>query len=237
MFTWARAVVGDELLDPALRERMFTPQIENYGYGWRIDPGSEWGLPEEVEVISHGGSLSGYRASIVLLDRGRYTIVALGNSGTSRSPAVAQNIARFLYGQELAPVNILGTAVAWRMVRDGREAAAAFFERQREAGFPDYFNNDFAFYAWAEDFAELEPALGLALSELGLRAHPESAMLQLGVAMNQRAAGRAAEARAAAERALELAQADDGTPGFVEEHARELLEELAADAVPPAVGE
>lgn len=237
LFRWARSIVGSELLDPSFRDRMFTPHAENYGYGWRIDSGDTLGLPEEVEVISHGGSLSGYRASIVLLDRGRYTLVALGNSSTSRSGAVTTAIAGLLHGVAPGPVNILGTAVAWRMVRDGSNVATAFFRQQQAAAFPDYLNNDFAFYTFAEQFADNErPDYGLVLAQLGLEAHPESAMLHLGLAVNQRALAEPAAARASAQKALALA-AEGDAPGFVAEHARELLEELEAEALPAAVGE
>ena len=230
LFKWSRAVVSDELLAPELRERMFTPQMDDYGYGWRIHAGEEWQLPEEVEVISHGGSLSGYQASIVIIDRGRYTIAVLGNSSSSRSGAVAQEIARVLYGEVPGPANILGTAVAWTLVRDGVDAGRSMFEREKKNGFPNYHNNDFAFYAYAEQFAELErPDLGSALAELGLEAHPESPMLHLGLALNHRAAGRNEAAIASAEKALALIEAGGDDAGFVGEDARELIEELAAE--------
>lgn len=238
LFRWARAIVSDELLEPSYRERMFTPQIANYGYGWSIESGDSIGISEGVEVISHGGSLSGYQASIMILDRGRYTLIALGNSDTSRSSALTAAVAQLLWGRDPDPVNVLGTAVAWRMVRDGKEVATNFFRQQKEADFPDYFNNDFAFYAYGETFAKLErPDFGLAIVNLGLEAHPESPMLHLGLAVNQRLEGDSSAARAAAEEALRLVAAGGEDAGFVEEHARELLSELEAEELPMAVGE
>ena len=232
LFRWARAIVGDQLLDPALRERMFTPHAANYGYGWRIDSGENLGLPEEVEVIAHGGSLSGYRASIVLLDRGRYTLIALGNSDASRSGAVTTSIAQLLHGKDPDPVNILGTAVAWRMVRDGQDVAAAFFRKQKAAGFPDYLNNDFAFYNYSDELAQLGRAdLGLSLAELGLESHPDSAMLHLALAVSRHSLGETGAARAAARKALALLT-ENTAPGFVEEEVRELLEELEGEGRP-----
>lgn len=232
---WARAVVGGELLTPALRDRMFTPHADGYGYGWRIESGEDWGLPAEVEVISHGGSLSGYRASIVLIDRGRYTIVALGNSESSLSQSVTQEIARVLHGVATDPPNILGTAIAWRMVREGSEAGRRLFAEQKAIDFTGYFNNDYAFYAYAETFSELErPDLGLVLAELGLEAHPDSPMLHLAAALNHRVAGELEAAVAAAEVALEKIAEGVDSPGFVEEEATELLEELKPALRPAA---
>ncbi len=231
LFRWARGVISDDLLSPELRERMFTAQIESYGYGWRIEPGGEYDLPEEVEVISHGGSLSGYRASILILDRGRYTVIALGNSSTSRSSAVTQEVAKFLHGEEPGAANILGTAVAWTMVRDGVEAARALFRREQAADFANYFNNDFAFYAYADEFADLGRSdLGLALAELGLEAHPESAMLRLGVATSHHQSGNMPAASAAAQEVLRLIEAGADVPGWVESEAREILDALKAAA-------
>jgi len=238
LFSWARAIVADEILQPIYRERMFTPQIANYGYGWRIDSGDSIGIPEEVEVISHGGSLSGYRASIMILDRGRYTLIALGNSDTSRSGALTAAVAELLWHKDPGPVNILGTAVAWRMVRDGEEVATSFFRQQKEAGFPDYLDNDFAFYTYAERFSELEhPDYGLTMANLGLEGHPESPMLHLGVALSQQAAGDSSAARTAAEEALRLVAAGGEDAGFVERAAKGLLEELDAEELPAAVNQ
>ncbi|MEM7351269.1 MAG: serine hydrolase domain-containing protein [Acidobacteriota bacterium] len=234
LFKWARAVVGSELLDPGLRDRMFTPHAGTYGYGWRIDSGEALGLPE-IELIAHGGSLAGYRASIVLVDRGRYTLVALGNSDSSRSGALTAAIGRLLFGLEQPPANILGTSVAWRMVRDGVDVGRQWFERHKEAGFPGYLNNDFAFYAYAERFWELErPDLGLALTELGQQAHPESPMLHLAAAESHRVAGNPKAALAAAEAALQGIADGVETPGFVAEDAQRLIDELQVELAPAA---
>ena len=45
LFRWARAVVSDELLRADLSGEDVHPQIANYGYGWRIDPGDSIGIP------------------------------------------------------------------------------------------------------------------------------------------------------------------------------------------------
>jgi hypothetical protein len=55
-------------------------------------------------------------------------------------------------------------------------------------------------------------------------------MLHLGLALNHRAAGRADAAVASAEKALALIEAGGDGAGFVETDARELIEELAAEA-------
>ncbi|MEM8962580.1 MAG: serine hydrolase [Acidobacteriota bacterium] len=236
LFHWARAAMGDELLEPAWRDQMFTPHAENYGYGWRIDSGDTLGLAEDVEVISHGGSLSGYKASIVILDRGRYTVIALGNSSAARSSALTQSIAQMLYDVDVDAANVLGTAVAWRMVRNGPDVATDFFREQQAAGFPDYVESDYAFYIYAERFADLGyPAYGQRLAELGLEAHPDSAQIVLGLAMNQHALGDSSQARANAEKSIKLAGEQDG-PDYVAEHAQELIEEIDK-AMPVAVGE
>jgi CubicO group peptidase (beta-lactamase class C family) len=237
LFRWARAIVGDELLEPTLRKRMFTPQSGSYGYGWRIEPGSSIGIAEEVEVISHGGSLSGYKASILILDRGRYTIIALGNSSTSRSGALTQGIARLLWEEEAGPANVFGTAVALHMVRDGIEAGRSFFNQQKEAGFADYAESEFAFYIYGDTFADLDrPDYGLALVNLGLEVHPDSAMLQLALAVNHHAAGESDAARAAAEEALRLTAEGGDNAAEIQSEARRLLSELEAEELKVAVG-
>ena len=62
-------------------------------------------------------------------------------------------------------------------------------------------------------------------------------MLHLGVALNQRQAGDAAAARAAADEALRLVADGGEDAGFVGEEARELIETLEAAELPVAVNE
>ena len=236
LFTWARALFTDKLLSEKYRDLMFTRQAENYGYGWSIRSGDDLGLDEEIEVIGHGGSLSGYKASIMMLERGKYTIISLGNSSTSRSASVTEGIARLLYGVEPDPANILGTAVAWRMAQDGVEVGRTFFARQEARGFPDYLNNDFAFAVYAENFAgEYDrPELAQAMIDLGLAAHPDSAMLYLALAELKNGLGKPDAARAAAEKTLALVEEAGEDPVNAGPRARALLEELEPAAATSA---
>ena len=70
------------------------------------------------------------------------------------------------------------------MVRDGAEVGRTFFARQQAREFRDYANNDFAFAVYADDLgAEYgRPDLAQALIDLGLEAHPESALLYITLA-------------------------------------------------------
>ncbi|MGB2960319.1 MAG: serine hydrolase domain-containing protein [Bacteroidota bacterium] len=66
-----QALYGEDLLSSEWKERMFTPNLESYGYCWRVD---------EIhgnQVTGHGGGAPGVSASFKRYTNDRYTIIVL----------------------------------------------------------------------------------------------------------------------------------------------------------------
>ena len=80
LYKWDQALYTDTLVQAEAIERMFTPYLESYGFGWRID---------EVDGhrrIHHTGSTSGFRNVIQRFPDDRLTVIILTNR---RDPDVA----------------------------------------------------------------------------------------------------------------------------------------------------
>src|SRR5271155_3102115 len=60
LYKWDQALYTDKLVPSELKQKLFTPNLENYGYGWdiRAIPGDEPGAGQTV--ISHGGGINGF---------------------------------------------------------------------------------------------------------------------------------------------------------------------------------
>ncbi len=231
---WALALVNHKLLSKKYTDLMFTPHADNYGYGWRIDKGA-WDLGPEVEVISHGGSLSGYKASIAIINRGEYILAALGNSSRSWSAPLVESVARVLHGQEPAPYDVAGTRVTIAMAHEGVAAGKTLFAKLKSSGFKGYHNNAFGYWANIEEMLDHDqPKIALALAELALGEHPQSPQLNYYAAHAYHANGEKEQAIAHLARGLEIAEkAEDGgvSPGMLRQ-ARETLKKWRGESQP-----
>jgi D-alanyl-D-alanine carboxypeptidase len=94
---WSRSLDTGKLLNPATRKDMWTParlsdgSSTKYGFGWRID---------EVEGhpnIGHGGSTSGFSASIQRFPNDALAVILLTNTDEQIATTLARKIATFYF--------------------------------------------------------------------------------------------------------------------------------------------
>ena len=82
LYKWDQALYSDKVLPAAARAQMFTPVLENYGYGWMIArPGDKvlpWMTPGHFELV-HPGSINGFSSEILRFPDDRVTIIVLAN--------------------------------------------------------------------------------------------------------------------------------------------------------------
>ncbi|MBV9960235.1 MAG: beta-lactamase family protein, partial [Acidobacteria bacterium] len=55
LYKWYLALNSDRILSPAAKQKMFTPRLNDYGYGWYIQK-----TPRGTTVIQHGGDYFGF---------------------------------------------------------------------------------------------------------------------------------------------------------------------------------
>jgi CubicO group peptidase (beta-lactamase class C family) len=96
LFLWDKALYGERLLPANLRDLLFNPNLENYGFGWGIlipKPGS----PNAGEtVLMHGGAIFGFQSVIERIPREKELIVMLDNTDSPKLLQIALEIRRAL---------------------------------------------------------------------------------------------------------------------------------------------
>lgn len=96
LYLWDQALYGERLLPASLRDLLFKPNLENYGYGWGIlIPGA--GSPYAGESIPmHGGAIFGFQSLIQRIPQHRELIVLLDNTDSPKLLDIALQIRRVL---------------------------------------------------------------------------------------------------------------------------------------------
>jgi CubicO group peptidase (beta-lactamase class C family) len=95
---WNAALDSDKLLKPELKVQMWTPTKLNdgsttkYGFGWFIDS------VEGHRNIGHGGSTSGFSASIQKFPDDHLTVLLLTNTDEQIASSLARKVASFHLG-------------------------------------------------------------------------------------------------------------------------------------------
>ncbi|MGO8932101.1 MAG: hypothetical protein ACLQDA_00185, partial [Terracidiphilus sp.] len=92
LFLWDQALYGTRLLPADLRDLLFKPNLDNYGFGWAIlvpKPGS----PYAGEAIPmHGGAIFGFQSLIERIPKHKELILLLDNSDSPKLLDIALEI-------------------------------------------------------------------------------------------------------------------------------------------------
>lgn len=98
LFLWDQALYGERLLPANLRDLLFKPNLEDYGFGWGIltpKPGS----PNAGEtILMHGGAIFGFQSLIERIPQRKELIVLLDNTDSPKLLEIALEIRRVLSG-------------------------------------------------------------------------------------------------------------------------------------------
>jgi CubicO group peptidase (beta-lactamase class C family) len=103
LFTWDQALYTEKVLPSKALALMFTPGLDNYGYGWGIRKRPFGANNAEQTVISHGGGINGFNTLIVRVPDDRVTVILLNNTGRAPLDALATGIVDILRGRTPAP--------------------------------------------------------------------------------------------------------------------------------------
>ena len=96
---WNAALDGDKLLNAASKEQMWTEaKLKNgkptkYGFGWFLD------TVEGHKNIGHGGSTSGFSATIQRFPDDRLAVIVLTNTDEQIASTLAKKIATFYFAE------------------------------------------------------------------------------------------------------------------------------------------
>jgi CubicO group peptidase (beta-lactamase class C family) len=142
LYKWDQALYTDKLVPDDLKQKLFTPNLENYGYGWfiRAIPAGEPGSGQTM--ISHGGGINGFNTLEQRLVGDHDLIVIFNNTPGASLDEMAKGIRAILYMQQPAPakrslVHDLGLTVVDR----GSGAAVAQYRELKRTN-PNAYNFD-----------------------------------------------------------------------------------------------
>jgi len=92
---WNEALYTDKILPQATLARMWTPVMQNYGYGWMISsPTPDF----DHRQVGHGGSINGFSTYISRFPDDKLAVIVLSNNMMLPTEAVARAVATIALG-------------------------------------------------------------------------------------------------------------------------------------------
>ncbi len=104
LYIWDQALYGEKVLPSKGKERMFTPGLGNYGFGWVVQKRSIGVDKAERLTIGHGGGINGFNTQITRVPEDRHLVVLFNNTGGTNLGAMTDGILDILYGR--TPPNV-----------------------------------------------------------------------------------------------------------------------------------
>lgn len=96
LYKWDRTLYTDKLISNELKEKMFTPFLKNYAYGWGIAKANANGV--EKTIYTHSGGINGFNANIARFVSDNSAIIILSNFYNAQSQKISNEISKILYG-------------------------------------------------------------------------------------------------------------------------------------------
>jgi CubicO group peptidase (beta-lactamase class C family) len=98
LYLWDRILYTEEILSEESKEKMFTPYLSNYGFGWGI---LKFPMGEDtVTVVSHSGGLNGFNTRITRFIDDDHTIILLNNFSGAPLGEISKQISNILYDEK-----------------------------------------------------------------------------------------------------------------------------------------
>lgn len=94
LYRWDRALYTEKLLAKKTLEKMFTPERDNYAYGFIVDK------QFNRRRISHGGGINGFTTQIARYPDDDVCVVVLNNMGGPATGAIARDVAAIVLGEK-----------------------------------------------------------------------------------------------------------------------------------------
>lgn len=92
LLKWDQALYTEKLITAASRQKMLTPGLEGYGYGWALK--KEGSHP----VAEHGGGINGFSTHILRVLDEKVVVITLANMSTPGASKLAQELAKLALG-------------------------------------------------------------------------------------------------------------------------------------------
>jgi len=91
MYRWDQALYTTNLLPQPLLDEMWTPYLNEYGYGWQITNAGGH------RQISHPGLIDGFATAIARFPDDRVTVIVLSNMSSADAPGISDYLASLVF--------------------------------------------------------------------------------------------------------------------------------------------
>ena len=177
IYKWDQALYTDKLVPDELKQKLFTPNLETYGYGWAIRP-IPAGEPGAGQTeISHGGGINGFNTFEDRLVGDHDLVVIFNNTPGASLEDMAKGIRAILYGQEPAkPKRALANELVFTLTNHGGDAAVAQYRELKRTSPNDYDFDERALNQLGYGLLGLgRNADAIAILKLNVEEYPKSA--------------------------------------------------------------
>jgi CubicO group peptidase (beta-lactamase class C family) len=93
LYKWDRALYGEKILSSAMKQKMFTPGMNDYAYGWSVTK------QHNRQVVSHGGGIFGFNTMIQRFPEDDAVVIVLSNVENANAGKIADSLASVLFGE------------------------------------------------------------------------------------------------------------------------------------------
>jgi len=97
LYRWSQVMDGGPLVPAEEAAEVFTPGLENYGYGWFVDNGFD------RKRLRHTGLLPGYVSDFIKFPGDKVTIILVSNLDRTRLDRVARDVTAIVLGKGYDP--------------------------------------------------------------------------------------------------------------------------------------
>jgi len=177
LFKWDQLLrAGEVFAEPHSAESMFTPHLQNYGYGWVIRDLPIGNDGKKVKLVEHGGGINGFITGFWRLVDDGYTVIVMDNTEGSKVTAVQQGIVNILYGEPAVRAKHSVAETLLKIIEErGIEAAVQRYSELKAAGSEDYDFGQAELNALGYHYLdEGDIATATTLLELNVEAYPDS---------------------------------------------------------------
>jgi CubicO group peptidase (beta-lactamase class C family) len=175
MVKWDQALYTDNILSDESKEKMFTPYLSGYGYGWGISTDTIKGTNEITKVTSHSGGINGFITIFVRLLDKKQMIALFNNTGNAPLNEMVHEIVKILYDQKFNyPKQPISNVLANTIDKEGIDAAIDKYRKLKDSDNDSYdfsenqLNNLGYMYLRSGNFDK-----ALALFKLNIEAYPK----------------------------------------------------------------
>lgn len=141
LFKWDQALYGDKILSVRSKELMFTPGLENFGYGFIIDERPIGTTEKKTKVIHHDGGINGFNSLFTRFPERKAVVILLDNVSLGRyHDSITNAIYAILNGvRHSMPKRSIAEAIYKTATQQGGAAAVSEY-RSLKASKPDDYN-------------------------------------------------------------------------------------------------